>query len=66
MTEPIYMIDERATKRAARLQLALDSLKAKGKTRTKRYKELNSELDRLRSGNRQKRPVGASIGVPRT
>ena len=66
MTDNIYIIDERATKRARRIMLAMEDLKDRGKTRTKRYKDLKQELDFIKSGNKRKRPSGAAIGVPRT
>lgn len=60
----IYIIDERATRRARRIVAALNDLEARGKSGEKRYAKLKAELDGLAIRN-TKRKSGASISVPR-
>ena len=62
--ETIYIVDERATKRARRLVLALNDMEARGKKSTDRYKTLKKELDGLKKTG--SKPVsGTTINVPR-
>lgn len=60
----IYIIDERATKRARRLVAEMNKLDAEGLSGEKRYAQLKAELDGLSIGKR-KRKSDASISVPR-
>lgn len=61
--ENIYILDERATRRAQRLVAALNNLEAQGKTDTKRYRAMLQELNSLTVKN--KRRAGARVIVPR-
>jgi hypothetical protein len=60
----LYTVDERATKRAKRLVLALNDLERRGLKETKRYAKLKRELDGIMAG-RKKKPGGVIINVPR-
>lgn len=59
--ETIYVIDERATRRARRIVQTMNELEARGKGKGPRYASLKAELEGLQSRPKS----GITVNVPR-